>query len=97
MCTLELRGPVFVLTLTGAGEHHLHSIQSALRCVTTAGGKFFSNGFDLSWAVDSHGLKAQVDRRRPLFALDADRRRRHWPCFVGLIPHTQPRLCGDEE
>ncbi|XP_058113376.1 enoyl-CoA delta isomerase 2, peroxisomal-like [Magnolia sinica] len=66
MCTLEKRGHVFVLTLTGDGEHRLNptlidAIQDALRrvradptpgsaLVTTAKGKFFSNGFDLNWA-----------------------------------------------
>ncbi|RWR88710.1 enoyl-CoA delta isomerase 2, peroxisomal-like protein [Cinnamomum micranthum f. kanehirae] len=73
MCTLEQRGRVFVLTLTGADEHRLNptlldSIQSALHrvrssstpssaLVTTAEGKFFSNGFDLSWAADSDDRK----------------------------------------
>ncbi|OWM87523.1 hypothetical protein CDL15_Pgr022635 [Punica granatum] len=65
MCTLEKRGKVFVLTITGPGEHRLNptlvgSLRSALRrvreepncsaLVTTAEGKFFSNGYDLSWA-----------------------------------------------
>ncbi|XP_031375286.1 enoyl-CoA delta isomerase 1, peroxisomal-like [Punica granatum] len=65
MCTLEKRGNVFVLAITGPGEHRLNptlvgSLRSALcrvreepNCsalVTTAEGKFFSNGYDLSWA-----------------------------------------------
>ncbi|XP_057436440.1 enoyl-CoA delta isomerase 1, peroxisomal [Lotus japonicus] len=57
---------IFILTLTGDGEHRLnptllHSIQSALRrvrqeatassaLITTAHGKFFSNGYDIAWA-----------------------------------------------
>ncbi|KAL9297451.1 hypothetical protein ACSQ67_023347 [Phaseolus vulgaris] len=69
MCTLEKRGSVFILTLTGDGDHRLnptllHSIQSSLRrvrqeatvssaLITTAHGKFFSNGFDLAWAQSS--------------------------------------------
>lgn len=73
MCTLEKSGRVFVLTLTGGGEHRLNptlldSIQSALRrvrssstpssaLVTTAEGKFFSNGFDLAWAGESDDRK----------------------------------------
>ncbi|KAJ6317628.1 hypothetical protein OIU76_013218 [Salix suchowensis] len=67
MCTLEKRGNVYILTLTGNDEHRLNptlldSIRSALRrlrseptspssvLITTAHGKFFSNGYDLSWA-----------------------------------------------
>ncbi|PKI74696.1 hypothetical protein CRG98_005023 [Punica granatum] len=65
MCTLEKRGNVFVLAITGTGEHRLSptlvcSLRSSLRrvreepncsaLVTTAEGKFFSNGYDLSWA-----------------------------------------------
>ncbi|XP_077227631.1 enoyl-CoA delta isomerase 2, peroxisomal-like [Tasmannia lanceolata] len=66
MCTLEKRGRVFVLTLTGDHEHRfsptvIDDLQAALSrvraeqtpgsaLVTTAEGKFFSNGFDLTWA-----------------------------------------------
>ncbi|KAG7993103.1 hypothetical protein I3843_02G160100 [Carya illinoinensis] len=71
MCTLEKRGKIFILTLTGAGEHRLNPMlldeaQSALRrvrdesisspssaLITTAQGKFFSNGYDLDWAGSS--------------------------------------------
>lgn len=66
MCTLEQRGSLFFLTLTGDDEHRLgpalvDSIRSALArvksqatpgsvLITTAHGKFFSNGLDLAWA-----------------------------------------------
>ncbi|KAK4279909.1 hypothetical protein QN277_011609 [Acacia crassicarpa] len=66
MCSLQKRGNIFILTLTGTDEHRLNptllnAICSALRCVrseassssaliTTAHGKFFSNGYDLAWA-----------------------------------------------
>lgn len=67
MCTLEKKGEIFILTLTGPGEHRLNptlldEIQSALNqvraaatssssaLITTAHGKFFSNGYDLDWA-----------------------------------------------
>ncbi|KAF7848658.1 hypothetical protein BT93_L1762 [Corymbia citriodora subsp. variegata] len=72
LCTLEKRGNLFILTLTGAGEHRLNptlisSLRSALSrlrtdpsassssaaLITTAHGKFFSNGFDLDWAQSS--------------------------------------------
>ncbi|KAI3790689.1 hypothetical protein L2E82_03917 [Cichorium intybus] len=71
MCTLEKRGNVFFLTLTGDGEHRLNptfisSIRSALSevksqstpgcaLVTVADGKYFSNGFDLNWAKSASG------------------------------------------
>ncbi|KAK1379875.1 enoyl-CoA delta isomerase 2, peroxisomal-like [Heracleum sosnowskyi] len=66
MCTLEKRGNIFVLTLTGDDQHRLNpTLISTLRShlsqikaqstrgsalVTLAEGKFFSNGFDLDWA-----------------------------------------------
>ncbi|XVF83619.1 hypothetical protein PTKIN_Ptkin16aG0504100 [Pterospermum kingtungense] len=71
MCTLEKRGKLFVLTLTGDDEHRLNparidAIRSALNqilsdptsrsgsvLITTAHGKFFSNGLDLAWAGSS--------------------------------------------
>jgi Delta3-Delta2-enoyl-CoA isomerase len=69
MCTLEQRGRVFVLTLTGDGEHPLgHQLIASLRSavaaaaasagpgaalVTVAEGRFFSNGLDLGWAGSS--------------------------------------------
>ncbi|XP_058739367.1 enoyl-CoA delta isomerase 1, peroxisomal-like [Vicia villosa] len=66
MCSLEKNGNIFILTLTGDGEHRLNptllnSIKSALHrvrqqattssaLITTAHGKFFSNGYDIDWA-----------------------------------------------
>ncbi|KAL5057095.1 hypothetical protein RYX36_028699 [Vicia faba] len=66
MCSLEKKGNIFILTLTGDGEHRLNptllnSIKSALHrvrqqatassaLITTAHGKFFSNGYDIDWA-----------------------------------------------
>ncbi|XP_010440462.1 PREDICTED: enoyl-CoA delta isomerase 3-like [Camelina sativa] len=66
MCTLEKRGDLFLLTLTGDDEHRFHpdtiaSVLSLLQqaksqstkgsvLITTGHGKFFSNGFDLAWA-----------------------------------------------
>ncbi|KAL2329601.1 hypothetical protein Fmac_017182 [Flemingia macrophylla] len=73
MCTLEKRGSIFILTLTGDGEHRLNpnllnSIRSSLRrvrqeaaassaLITTAHGKFFSNGYDLAWAQSGSKLE----------------------------------------
>ncbi|XWS56556.1 hypothetical protein CRYUN_Cryun09bG0095500 [Craigia yunnanensis] len=71
VCTLEKRGNLFILTLTGEDEHRLNptridAIRSALNrirsdttslsgsvLITTAHGKFFSNGYDLAWAGSS--------------------------------------------
>ncbi|KAM0921223.1 hypothetical protein ACQ4PT_007104 [Festuca glaucescens] len=65
MCTVEKRGRVHLITLTGAGEHRLGpALISALRSavatvraspgagalVLAAEGKYFSNGFDQAWA-----------------------------------------------
>ncbi|KAJ4718565.1 enoyl-CoA delta isomerase 1, peroxisomal-like [Melia azedarach] len=66
MCTLEKRGSLHILTITGPGDHRfnptlIEAIRSALdriKCepitsssalITTAEGKFFSNGLDLAW------------------------------------------------
>ncbi|KAG5533431.1 hypothetical protein RHGRI_027559 [Rhododendron griersonianum] len=87
MCTLEKRGSVFILTLTGLNEHRLNpalldSIQSALHrvrsesssstaLITTAHGKFFSNGYDLAWAKTAdtnHRLKLMDSKLRSLIA-----------------------------
>ncbi|KAG9133065.1 hypothetical protein Leryth_023977 [Lithospermum erythrorhizon] len=78
MCTLEQRGNIFYLTLTGEDEHRLHpdlivSIRSALAqansqavkgsaLITTAHGKFFSNGFDLRYAQEAGSAKAAMER-----------------------------------
>ncbi|XP_057786012.1 enoyl-CoA delta isomerase 1, peroxisomal-like [Salvia miltiorrhiza] len=67
MCSLEKRGDVFILTITGDGDHRLNpellgSIQTAVAqvksestrstaLITTAQGKFFSNGYDQEWAL----------------------------------------------
>ncbi|KAL8034574.1 hypothetical protein ABFX02_12G037000 [Erythranthe guttata] len=68
MCSLEKRGDLFILTITGDDEHRLNptlidSIRAALNraksesestgptaLITTSEGKFFSNGYDLSWS-----------------------------------------------
>ena len=78
MCTLEKKGNLFILTITGNNEHRLNptlidSIRAALHrakaestgpsvLITTAQGKFFSNGFDLAWA------KSNIDRSRLMYS-----------------------------
>ncbi|CAK7325651.1 unnamed protein product [Dovyalis caffra] len=79
MCTLEKRGNIFILTLTGNDEHRLNptlldSIRSALHrlrseptspstvLITTAHGKYFSNGYDLSWARSTTSQSTTLSR-----------------------------------
>ena len=78
MCSLEKRGNLFILTLIGDDEHRLSpavidSLLSALSqaksqatrgsaLVTTAHGRFFSNGFDLAWAQAAGSSSAARDR-----------------------------------
>ncbi|CAI9273536.1 unnamed protein product [Lactuca saligna] len=66
MCTLEKRGNIYILTLTGDDDHRLNptlldSISGAVHrvrsetttpsaLITTAHGKYFSNGYDLAWS-----------------------------------------------
>nr|GMD50838.1 enoyl-CoA delta isomerase 1, peroxisomal-like [Ipomoea batatas] len=77
MCTLEKRGNVFILTLTGDDEHRLNptlidSIRAAIRrareeavgpsvLITTSHGKFFSNGYDLAWASSDTSRLESMD------------------------------------
>lgn len=92
MCTLEKRGSVFILTLTGQDEHRfdltlIEAVHAALRrvrsdsdsssaaLVTTAHGKFFSNGYDLAWvksggpaSATNHRLKLMSSKYRSLIA-----------------------------
>lgn len=79
MCTLQKQGSLFILTLTGDAENRLNptviaAILSALSevrsqatagaaLITTATGKFFSNGYDLRWAA-AGAPAAAVDRLR---------------------------------
>lgn len=76
MCTLEKRGNIFVLTLTGNDEHQLHpdlinSIRAALRqaraeatglsvLITIAQGKFFSNGYNLNWLLQDTAYRSKI-------------------------------------
>ncbi|CAH9103851.1 unnamed protein product [Cuscuta epithymum] len=76
MCSLEKRGSIFILTLTGNDEHRLHptlidSITSAIRrvrseskgasaLITTAQGKFFCNGYDLKWASEDTENRGKI-------------------------------------
>ncbi|CAI8612031.1 unnamed protein product [Vicia faba] len=77
MCTLEKKGNIFILTLTGTTDHLLNptlltSIKSALHrvrqeatvssaLITTAHGKFFCNGYDIDWAQSIHDRIILID------------------------------------
>ncbi|CAA7028092.1 unnamed protein product [Microthlaspi erraticum] len=85
MCTLEKRGDLFLLTLTGDGEHRFNpdtiaSILSLLDqaksqstrgsvLITTAHGKFFSNGFDLAWALAAGSKTGAAERLHQMVEL----------------------------
>lgn len=78
MCTLEKRGCLFILTLTGDNEHWISpnfissflSLLAQLKSqatrgsvlLTTSHGRFFSNGFDLPWAQTAASKSAARDR-----------------------------------
>ncbi|XP_022975055.1 enoyl-CoA delta isomerase 2, peroxisomal-like [Cucurbita maxima] len=78
MCTLERRGNLFIITLTGDDEHwigppFISSFLSLLTqinsqatpgsvLITTSHGRFFSNGFHLPWAQSAASKSAARDR-----------------------------------
>ncbi|XP_059630405.1 enoyl-CoA delta isomerase 2, peroxisomal-like [Cornus florida] len=80
MCSLEKRGNIFFLNLNGDDEHRLNptliaSLRSALSdaksqstrgsvLITTAQGKYFSNGMDFKWAQAA--ASASASKARPL-------------------------------
>ncbi|MCD9645379.1 dodecenoyl-CoA isomerase [Datura stramonium] len=86
MCTLEKQGNLFILTLTGDDEHRLNpslidSIKSALNrvtaeatagsaLITTAQGKFFSNGYDLDWASSDPSRLPLMDSKLKSLVFD---------------------------
>lgn len=72
-CHLDRRGPVYILTLTGEGDHRfnpssLDDILAALTVVeqspdaralvTTNEGRYFSNGLDLKWLQNSRSMSS---------------------------------------
>ncbi|KAH1034763.1 hypothetical protein GYH30_054947 [Glycine max] len=95
MCTLKKRGNIFILTLTGEGEHRLNptlldSIQSSLHrvpqeatassaLVTTVHDKFFSNAYDIAWAQSSDEVKERMILMDSLL---------HSPTIAAVIGHA---------
>lgn len=103
MATLEKRGNIFILTLTGEDQHRLNpnliaSIVSALSqaklqsargsvLITQSQGKFFSNGFDIDWA-QSAGSK-EVAQIRLLHMADLLK-----PVVAALLDLPMPTIAA---
>lgn len=114
MCSLEKIGNLFVLTLSGNDEHRLSptlidSIRAALRqvktestgpsaLITTAQGKFFSNGYDLKWAGTNIGRQQLMSSK--LRALVSDLITLPMPTIAAITGHASASgfvlaLCHD--
>jgi Delta3-Delta2-enoyl-CoA isomerase len=105
MCTVERRGRVHLITMTGAGEHRLNpdllaALRSAVAASAGAGalvlaaeGKFFSNGFDLAWArAAPPGLHGAMDGG--LRALLADLLALRVPTVAAVTGHAAAAGCA---
>uniref|UniRef100_A0A1J3JBG0 Delta(3)-Delta(2)-enoyl-CoA isomerase n=1 Tax=Noccaea caerulescens TaxID=107243 RepID=A0A1J3JBG0_NOCCA len=103
MCSLEKRGRLFLLKLTGDGEHRLNptlldAISSAVNqirsdpsssqsvLITTADGKFFSNGYDLALAERDPSLRFHMDSK--LRSLVADLISLPMPTIAAVTGHA---------
>nr|AIU94751.1 enoyl-CoA hydratase [Morus alba var. multicaulis] len=111
MCTLEKQGNIFILTLTGPGEHRLNptlidEIRSALgrvraesttssALITTAEGKFFSNGLDLQWLQSSPDRQARTHQLGSKFrSLIADLISLPMPTIAAVTGHASAAGIG---
>lgn len=105
LCTVERRGRVHLITITGAGEHRLNpgllaALRSAVAASAGAGalvlaaeGKFFSNGFDQAWArtAPPH-LHSTMDGG--LLALVADLLALRMPTVAAVTGHAAAAGCA---
>ncbi|KAM3359283.1 hypothetical protein P3S68_022216 [Capsicum galapagoense] len=102
MYTLEKHGNIFILTLAGDGEHRLNpSLIDSIRAVldrikakatvglaliTTAQGKFFSNGIDLAWTLSDPSHRPLMDSK--LKSLVFDLFNLPMPTIAAITGHT---------
>lgn len=108
MCSLEKRGRLFILKLTGDGEHRLNptlldSIRSAVNqirsdpsssqsvLITTADGKFFSNGYDIALSKSDPSLSVLMDAK--LRSLIADLISLPMPTIAAVTGHASAAGC----
>ncbi|KAJ8433737.1 hypothetical protein Cgig2_019805 [Carnegiea gigantea] len=111
MCTLEKRGSLYILTLTGAGDEHrlnpaliadirscLFQIKSEISrpqspppaaLITTAEGKFFSNGYDVKFADSSpNPLQTKIFMDAQLRTLVSDLLSLPMPTIAAVTGHA---------
>lgn len=109
-CTVEKRGRVHLITLTGAGEHRLtpafiSAIRSAVAAVRAspgagalvmaAEGKFFCNGYDLAWARAAPSPSDRIAAARAaLRGLVADLLALPMPTVAAVTGHAAAAGCG---
>ncbi|XP_047053587.1 enoyl-CoA delta isomerase 2, peroxisomal-like [Lolium rigidum] len=108
LCTVERRGRVHLITITGAGEHRLGlPLISALRAAVAAAraspgagalvlageGKYFSNGFDQAWAR-TVPLHLQVSMSEGFRGLLADLLALPMPTVAAVTGHAAAAGCA---
>ncbi|TVU22797.1 hypothetical protein EJB05_32516, partial [Eragrostis curvula] len=105
LCTVERRGRVHLITLTGAGEHRLNpallsAIRSAVAASAGAGalvlaaeGKYFSNGFDQAWASTAP-RHLQATMGGEFRGLVADLLALPMPTVAAVTGHAAAAGCG---